>query len=152
MIRHLTSPDLPALKQVIEATDLFPPDMLDDMAAPFLRGDSAAGFWLTDDDGGPVAVAYCVPERMTSGTWNLLLIAVRPDRQGQGRGAALTRHAEALLKAAGGRILLVETSGLPEFAGTRAFYLRLGFREEARIRDFYRGGEDKIVFRKVLGD
>jgi ribosomal protein S18 acetylase RimI-like enzyme len=150
MIRPLTPADLPAIKQVIEATGLFPPDLLDDMAAPFLRGDAEAGFWLTDDDGGPVGLAYCVPERMTSGTWNLLLIAVHPDRQRQGRGAALMREVEARLAAAGERILLVETSGLPGFAGTRSFYARLGYGEEARIRDFYQAGEDKVVFRKAL--
>jgi RimJ/RimL family protein N-acetyltransferase len=42
----------------------------------------------------------------------------------------------------------VETSGLPEFEATRRFYERNGYVREARIRDFYRKGEDKIVFWK----
>jgi hypothetical protein len=54
------------------------------------------------------------------------------------------------LAASGERVLLVETSGLPEFGRTRAFYLHLGYAEEARIREFYQAGEDKIVFRKAL--
>jgi len=49
-----------------------------------------------------------------------------------------------------GRILIVETSGLESFGATRAFYRKNGYDEEARIRDFYNPGEDKIVFRKVL--
>lgn len=49
-----------------------------------------------------------------------------------------------------GRMLIVETSGLPSFSGTRAFYVKCGCEEEGRIRDFYAAGEDKIVFRKVL--
>ena len=65
-------------------------------------------------------------------------------------GAALLAHVEAQLSAAGERILLVETSGLPEFARTRRFYAKLGYQEEARIREFYQAGEDKIVFRKAL--
>jgi ribosomal protein S18 acetylase RimI-like enzyme len=150
MIRHLTRPDLPALKGVIGATGLFPPDLLDDMAEPFLRGDAESGFWLTSGDGRPVALVYCAPERMTSGTWNLLLIAVHPDHQRRGQGAALMRAVEARLTEEGGRILLVETSGLPEFSGTRAFYRGLGYGEEARIRDYYQAGEDKVVFRKPL--
>jgi hypothetical protein len=36
------------------------------------------------------------------------------------------------------------------FARTRAFYLREGYAQEARIREFYAVGEDKIVFRKAL--
>lgn len=88
---------------------------------------------------------------MTEGTWNLLLIAVHPAWQGTGIGTRLTTAVEMRLAAAGARLLLVETSGLPEFAATRGFYRRRGYAEEARIRDFYRAGEDKLVFRKALG-
>ncbi len=138
------------LKAVINATGLFPAEMLDEMTAAYFDGAAPYEMWLTFDQDGPLAVAYCCPERMTQGTWNLLLIAVHPARQGQGVGAKLARHVETALAEAGERILLVETSGLPEFERTRAFYRRLGYAEEARIREFYRAGEDKIVFRKAL--
>ena len=105
-------------------------------------------FWLTDDQDGPVAAAYCAPERMTNGTWNLLFIAVHPDYQGQGRGTALISHIEQMLTTQGAHLLLVET--LASFERTRAFYRKYGFNEEARIRDFYEVGADKIVYRKVL--
>jgi hypothetical protein len=39
---------------------------------------------------------------------------------------------------------------LPTFERTRAFYAKNGYDQEARIRDFYKSGEDKIVFRKAL--
>jgi ribosomal protein S18 acetylase RimI-like enzyme len=149
-IRPVTAADLPALRAVIDATGLFPSELLDGMAAPHLAGEAPDEIWLTADSGAPQAIAYCAPERMTSGTWNLYLIAVHPDRQGQGHGAAVLRHLEGLLAARGGRVLLVETSGLPDFARTRGFYLTRGFEQEARIRDFYAAGEDKLVFRKAL--
>lgn len=149
-IRPVTPEDTDALKAVIDASGLFPSELLDDMIAGYFSGDVGDEFWLTIDAGGPLAVAYYVPERMTQGTWNLLLIAVHPDHQGQGRGAALLRHIEQALTARGERLLLVETSGLPSFEGTRAFYRKCGYDEEARIRDFYQAGDDKIVFRKML--
>ena len=43
-----------------------------------------------------------------------------------------------------------QTSGVPGFAGQRAFYSRLGFIREARIRDFYEPGDDKIVYWKNI--
>lgn len=151
-IRPVVPGDVPALKALIEAAGLFPSDMLDDMLAPYFeQGRAGPQVWLTDDDGGPVAVAYYAPERMTEGTWNLYLIAVHPDHQSRGRGSALLRHVEAALAARGERVLLVETSGLPEFERTRAFYRGNGYGEEARIRDFYQAGEDKVIFRKALG-
>ncbi len=67
-----------------------------------------------------------------------------------GRGTALLRHVEQVLAERGERVLLVETSGLPAFERTSAFYRRCGYDVEARIRDFYQTGEDKIIFLKAL--
>ena len=150
MIRTILRDDTTALKGVIDATGLFPGEMLDGMLADLFSGEASPDIWLTDDDSGPIGLAYCAPERMTQGTWNLYLIAVHPDRQGQGRGTAILRYVEQELAAKGERVLLVETSGLPAFERTRAFYRQLGYNQEACIRDFYKAGEDKIVFRKAL--
>jgi ribosomal protein S18 acetylase RimI-like enzyme len=151
-IRAVLPDDTAALKLLIDRLGLFPSAMLDNMIAGYLGGDLSNGFWLAYDDGGPVGVAYCAPERMTDGTWNLYLIAVDPDRQGQGCGTALLRHVEQALAVRGERLLLVETSGLPDFERARAFYRNCGYDEEARIRGFYQAGEDKVVFRKALAD
>jgi ribosomal protein S18 acetylase RimI-like enzyme len=145
-IRPLDSSDLPRIKRVIDATGLFPSDMLDDMTAAWLQGGAPDEIWLTAGD----AVVYCAPERMTEGAWNMLLIAVHPSRQRSGLGARLVAQIESRVKDRAGRIMLVETSGLTEFEGTRRFYRSLGYQEEARIRDYYRAGDDKVVFRKVL--
>jgi ribosomal protein S18 acetylase RimI-like enzyme len=150
IIRAIARADLPALKAVIASSDLFPPEMLDDMTAGFLGEEETTDCWLTLDDGEPAALAYVAPERMTSGTWNLHLIAVRANRQGRGYGALLLSHIERDLASRGERVLLVETSGLPTFERTRTFYERCGYVREARIRDFYQAGEDKIVFWKAL--
>ncbi|MEO1019796.1 MAG: GNAT family N-acetyltransferase [Pseudomonadota bacterium] len=149
-IRSVTSRDMGALKAVIDANGLFPSDMVDEMISGYFNNEEGCGFWLTYDDGGPIAVAYCAPEQMTEGTWNLYLIAVHPDRQGEGCGASMLRHIEHMLAVRGERVLLVETSGLASFARTRAFYRKNGYQEEARIREFYQAGEDKIIFRKAL--
>ncbi len=96
-------------------------------------------------------MAYVAPERMTEGTWNLYLIAIHPDYQRQGRGVALLRHVEQVLADRGERLLLVETSSLESFEYVRSFYRKSGYNQEARIREFYKAGDDKIIFRKALG-
>jgi len=153
MIRSTTPNDTIALIAIADAIGFQPNELedLSEMLSDYFGSDSESDhFWITDDDNGPVGVAYCEPERMTDQTWNLQLIAIRPDRQGQGRGAILLRYVEQTLMARGGRVLLVETSGLPDFERTRAFYRKCGYEEEARIRDFYKAGDDKIVYRKAL--
>ncbi len=141
---------MPAIKAIIDAVELFPSVLLDDM---FLADDEDPGqpdFWLSYENGSPIAVVYCAPEVMTVGTWNIQLIAVHPDHQGIGIGAQLMSFVEAKLASEGARVLLVETSGTDDFDRTRAFYAQLGYNEEARIREFYDAGDDKIVFRKAL--
>ena len=145
-IRPLRRDDLSAARTLIAAVDLFPPEMLPEMAAPFLEG--ADELWLVVEGGA--GLAYAAPERLTDGTWNLLLLAVDPARQGQGLGRRLVLAVEAALGKKGARLLLVEASGAPEFAGQRRFYRKLGFRREARIRDYYQAGDDKVVFVKPL--
>jgi ribosomal protein S18 acetylase RimI-like enzyme len=155
MIRSATSVDIPAILDLAVSSGLFPPEATEEVAgvlAGSLAGELGPNHvWVTDDDGGPVGVAYYAAERMTEGTWNLYMIAIRPDRQRQGRGAALLRYVEQAVADRGGRLLLVETSGLASYDRTRAFYRKCGYDEEARIREFYKAGEDKVVFRKALG-
>jgi ribosomal protein S18 acetylase RimI-like enzyme len=154
MLRPTTPGDTAALIALADAIGLFQPNQLEElgeMLADYFGGNSDSDhFWITDDDDGPVGLAYCESEPMTDQTWNLQLIAVRPDRQGQGRGTTLLRYVEQTLTVRGARVLLVETSGLPSFERTRAFYRKCGYDEEARIRDFYKAGDDKIVYRKML--
>ncbi len=149
-IRPSKPQDLDAIKAVIDATELFPSEYLDDMFSADSVPEKEQEFWLSYDDHGVQAVTYCAPEPMTNGTWNLLLIAVHPDRHGEGIGQSMMTYVEATLKKRGVRVLLVETSGTAQFVRTRSFYEQLGYDKEACIRDYYDAGDDKVTFRKEL--
>lgn len=150
-IRPIRKEDLPALKSIIDETDLFPSAMLDDMTDGFLNND-AEEVWLArlGGDGTPVGLVYAKPELMTEGTWNALLLVVRPDVQRSGFGRELMAGLESMLKGRGHRLLIVETSGNEDYAGARSLYDGVGFEEEGRIRDFYQPGEDKVIYRKQI--
>lgn len=142
--------DLSAISSILDATGLFPSEMLADMAEPFLSG-IAPRIWLIACEGDEVlGFAYCEPERMTDGTYNLLAIAVDPVRQSGGIGQFIVAAVETAVGDLGGRVLLVETSSLPEYERTRSFYDQLGFAREAVIREFYAKGEHKVVFWKKV--
>lgn len=142
--------DLPALAVVLDQTGLFPSDMLRPMAEPWLAGQANHSWLVALDQQRPIGFAYVEAERMTEGTFNLLAIAVEPEMQGRGVGRALVSYSSGHLREQGGRVLLVETSSLDEFAATRAFYEVQAFTQEARIRDFYNEGEDKLIYWKRL--
>ena len=120
------------------------------MAEPFLAGESPHHWLVAFEEQRLIGFAYAEPERMTDGTFNLLAIAVDPNSQGSGVGKAIVAALMDLLRSKSGRVLLVETSSLDEFAATRAFYDGQGFTSEARVRDFYSSGEDKLIFWKAL--
>ena len=150
IIKSTSPKDILGLQAVLDGTGLFPSEMLPDMLAPSLAGETEA-FWLTcHSDGEAVGLCYTVPEELADGTWNMLALAVRPDLQGKRFGAALVHAAEQYLKDKGQRILIVDTSGTDAFALTRKFYAQNGYEEEARIRDFWADGDDKVIFRKAL--
>ncbi|WP_034417654.1 GNAT family N-acetyltransferase [Candidatus Synechococcus spongiarum] len=149
-IRPVQRSDIPAIKSVIKDADLFPPAMLDAMIAGYI-GQANRDIWFVSiADGRVVGFGFCEPERMTSGTWNLRAIGILASYRGRGIGGSMVRYLEDRLRSAGQRILIVETMGTPEFRRSRAFYNAVGYAEEARIREFYEVGADKIVYWKHL--
>lgn len=150
-IRSTKSEDIPALKLVLDGTELFPSEMLPDMLSDFLSDDDSEDVWLTCEvDGIAIGFCYAAPEQLTEGTWNMLAVAVLPTKQGTGVGGAIVKELEANLRKRGHRILIVDTSGADAFAQTRKFYRKNNYVEEACIRDFWAPGDDKVIFWKAL--
>lgn len=90
------------------------------------------------------------PTPLTEGTWDLYWIAVAPEAQGRGYGKQLVDWLEAEVRKHRGRLVLIETSSQPKYQPTRKFYKKLGYAEIARIRDFYRPGDDRVIFGKYF--
>ncbi|NRB52571.1 MAG: GNAT family N-acetyltransferase [Saprospiraceae bacterium] len=150
-IRPIEKIDIPTLKIILDNTGLFPSKLLEDMISDYFENPDSTDIWFTAEaEGQPISLAYCAPERMTEGTYNLYAIAVHGNQQGKGVGTKMMQFIENLLRAEGHRILIVETSGLADYDLTRDFYRKCLYTEEATIREFYAAGEDKIVFWKKL--
>ena len=155
MIRPVTPADVPELVTITAGTGVFKPmevDTLRQVFDEYFEYEQAAGSrcFVLEMDGELLGFEYHAPEEMTVGTWTLWWIVVRFDLQGQGIGRKLLEFAEADAREKGGGVLFVETSGTPHYEATRRFYLKYGYDQEARLRDYYAPGDDQIVFRKAL--
>ena len=62
------------------------------------------------------------------------------------------RDAPLVVKRRGGRLILADTSTVPHYEKTQRFYVKNGFREVARIPDYYHPGNDRVTFCKKLED
>lgn len=101
-------------------------------------------------DGQTVGYVYFALEEMTDQAWILWWIAVDPSEHGRGIGRELLLFAEEQARSRGGRVMFIETSSLPSYENTNRFYAKNGYEQEAVLRDFYRDGDDKIIYRKRL--
>lgn len=107
---------------------------------------------LVDGKGHASARGYACygPVPLTQGVYDLYWIVVDPSAQRRGLGQFLLGHVERDVIQKGGRMILIETSSQETYSATIRFYKKSGYRLEARVRDFYRIGDDKLVFRKEL--
>jgi ribosomal protein S18 acetylase RimI-like enzyme len=90
------------------------------------------------------------PTPMTSGTWDLYWIVTHPEARGRGVARALIRRMEEELRAAGARLVRVETSVLDNYGAAHRFYAQLQYPVVARVPDFYRPGDDLLLMMKRL--
>jgi ribosomal protein S18 acetylase RimI-like enzyme len=90
------------------------------------------------------------PTPLTDGVYDLYWIVVDLPSQGRGFGQRLLEHVERDVVARGGRMLLIETSSQQTYGATIRFYERSGYDLTARVKDFYRIGDDKLIFFKNL--
>jgi ribosomal protein S18 acetylase RimI-like enzyme len=90
------------------------------------------------------------PTPLAEDAYDLYWMAVAPSEQGRGRGKELVRWLEAEVGRRNGRVIIIETSSQPKYHGTRQFYIDLGYKEVARIPDFYRAGDDRVIYAKYF--
>lgn len=118
-----------------------------------LRQGEPSGYFFVFADVGAELVGYTAwgPIPLTRSSFDLYWIAVHPRYQGLGVGRELLAETERAVAAQGGGRLYIETSSREPYARTRAFYLRAGYREVARLEHFYAEGDGKIVYCKLIG-
>ena len=90
------------------------------------------------------------PTPATTGTYDMYWIAVHPKFQGGGIAQALDDFAVRFVTGRGGYLLIAETSSQPGYERTRAFYTKQGYETLARIADYYKPGDDLIIFGKRI--
>jgi len=90
------------------------------------------------------------PTPLTDATFDLYWIAVDKSRHRGGVGKRLLKFAEDEVTRRGGKLLLIETSSQETYGGTIAFYEKTGYELVGKIKEYYKPGDDKLIFVKRL--
>ncbi len=155
-IRTLQPNDRESIHQILVATEVFTDEEVQvalELVDTVLQNPHQQDYeiYTAVNDKQEVAGYYCVgPTPMTQGTYDLYWIAVSPSMQGHGIGKQLSDHAEARVRARGARLLIAHTSSLPKYDNTRMFYLRHSYNEVARIKEYYKPGDDLVIYGKYV--
>jgi ribosomal protein S18 acetylase RimI-like enzyme len=82
-------------------------------------------------------------------TYEIYWIAVNKNIQGKGTGRHLINEVEKIVKQLHGSKLILYTAGRALYAPTHKFYKACGFKEEARIKNYYSIGDDCVIYSKI---
>src|ERR1700687_2471944 len=90
------------------------------------------------------------PTPLTESTFDVYWIAVDKSKHRGGVGKKLMKFTEEETVRRGGRMLLIETSSQETYGGTIQFYERTGYELVGKIPEYYKPGDDKLIFAKRL--
>ena len=121
-----------------------------ELVAAAAQGDPETRAMLVERDGTVAALALYGPVSGARDAWILstLLIAAGITTRDVARG--LIDAVLATVRAGGGRFLLAEMPADPVIGTSLTLLRKSGFRQEARIPDFYRDGVALLFLRRTL--
>ncbi len=159
-IRPVEPADRFRIEEIVISSGKFNPEEIAtalELVDEALQKGSQSGYMIVVLDAGkehPAVQGYACygPTPLTQGVYDLYWIAIDPALQGKGYGRRLMEYVEGDVAKRGGRMLLIETSSQEAYGATLRFYRKAGYKRVARIKNFYRIGDDKLVFSKELSN
>jgi ribosomal protein S18 acetylase RimI-like enzyme len=147
--------DVAALRRLVAGTDAFSAEeraTASELLEERLAQGARSGYWFFFAEQGDELLGYCAfgPIPLTAASYDLYWIATAQRAEGRGIGRRLLELAEEDVARRGGGQMFIETSARAAYGRTRRFYRAAGYRQAARLRDFYAAADDKIVFAKVI--
>lgn len=142
--------DAKRVRELTKATGFFTDEevkVAGELVEETVRGEEDYRFMFAENNKGKLAGYVCygnIP--LTENRYDLYWIAVHPDMQKNRLGQTLIKRTLAHIRGQGGDRLYAETSGKEQYAGTRRFYEKAGFVKVAELPDFYRPGDDKVIY------
>ena len=147
--------DCETVKNILASTGFFRSDEIDvaqELVQEYLARGNESGyhFFFMEMNGETVGYTCYGEIPCTIKNYDLYWIAVDARHRGNGFGRKLLEITEDAISEAGGRSVYIETSGKTLYQPTVAFYRRMGYQQEAELKDYYDENDSKLIFSKRL--
>ena len=155
-IREMRKEDRESVQKILVETKKFTQEEIDvamETIDIYLNNRSQKDYFIFSailEDNSITGFINFGPVPITEGTYDIYWVAVDPACQGRGMGTVLVSFVEEKVKAMEGYMICIETSSTEKYLPTQKFYEKLGYILESRIRDFYRIGDDRMIYVKRL--
>jgi GNAT superfamily N-acetyltransferase len=147
--------DIKRVMEIVESTGFFHDHEVEvavELITERLSHGESTGYYFVFAEVDEVTVAFSCygPISMSKTSFDLYWIAAHNDFRGKGIGRQLLEETYRQARSIGCKIIIAETSGLEHYSPTRAFYSSNNFELEARLKNFYDEGDDKLFYTKRI--
>lgn len=148
--------DADQIRSLVKGTGVFNEEEIDiagELAEEALeQGEEKSGYSFIFREQEGAVIGYTCYGRIpfTEESYDLYWIAVDKTHQKAGLAREVLILTEQAVAKLGGKQLYAETSGTDHYVAARSFYLKNGFEEVARLKNFYKPGDDKVIFCKIV--
>jgi GNAT superfamily N-acetyltransferase len=148
--------DIQRVMEIVDSTGFFYDHEVEvavELVAERLSHGESTGYYFVFAEVDGITAAYSCfgPITMSKTSFDLYWIATHNAFRGKGIGKQLLEETYRHARSMGCKIIIAETSGQEHYAPTRAFYVSNKFDLEARLKDFYDEGDDKLFYTKRIG-
>lgn len=155
-LRTIVTPDdVKAIREMVAEAGVFSQEEID--VAEELAQDSATlgaqshyHFLLADSENKLAGYTCYGRIPLTDERYDLYWIVTDAKELRKGVAAELMQQTEDAVRKLGGKAIYAETSSRAIYVPAQRFYERTGFTLAARVKDFYKTGDDKLLYCKFL--
>ena len=146
--------DVQHIKDILASTGFFDqaPDEIDiavELAEYALKNGNKIenyDFIFAEEDGKVLGYTCFGHTPCTLNTFEIYWIAVDATLQHGGVGRGLINEVLKKIKPLGAKKLVLYTAGRDQYIPTHRFYEAVGFKEEARLKNYYDEGDDSVIY------
>lgn len=150
----VTQEDVAAIRQMVAKAGVFSAEEIDvaeELAQDAANlGEKSHYNFIVAHEGQLLGYSCFGRIPLTDERYDLYWIVTDTDAQQKGIAGELMQRTQQAIRSRGGKAIYAETSSRTIYTPAQRFYVKQGFTLAAEVKDFYRKGDDKLLYCRRL--